>query len=81
MRISPLLARWVVMLYKGVMTTIVLAHPNDRCPRFQVFGVYDGDDDHFVFNLQEFDDREGAERVAGKMMERHGADHFERVMG
>ena len=31
------------------MTTIVLAHPNQHCPRFQVFGVCDGDDDRFTF--------------------------------
>ena len=31
------------------MTTIVLSHPNEQCPRFQVFGVYDGPDDRFIF--------------------------------
>ena len=29
------------------MTTITLAHPNQHCPRFQVFGDYDGEADHF----------------------------------
>ncbi len=62
------------------MTTIVLAHPNERCPRFQVFGIYDGDDDRFTFAVQEFDDQEKAERVARKLMEDHEADHFRRVM-
>ena len=62
------------------MTTIVLAHPNKQCPRFQVFGVYDGEDDRFTFAVQEFDDRDGAERVARKLMEKHGADHFRRVV-
>jgi hypothetical protein len=31
------------------MTTIVLAHPSQHCPRFQVFGVYNGPDDRFTF--------------------------------
>ena len=62
------------------MTTIVLAHPNERCPRFQVFGIYDGDDDRFTFAVQEFDDQEKAERVARKLMEDQGADHFRRVI-
>ena len=62
------------------MTTIVLAHPNERCPRFQVFGIYDGPDDRFTFGLREFDIRDDAERVARKMMDEHGADHFRRVM-
>ena len=22
------------------MTTVILAHPNQHCPRFQVFGIY-----------------------------------------
>ena len=57
-----------------------LAHPNQFCPRFQVFGVYDGDDDRFVFAVQEFDEQERAERVARRMMEDHGADHFERAV-
>jgi hypothetical protein len=60
------------------MTTIVLAHPSDRCPRFQVFGVYDGDDDRFVLDVREFDDGEKAERWARRMVEYHEADHFER---
>ena len=40
------------------MTTIVLAHPNQHCPRLQVFGVYNGNDDRFVFAAQEFDEQE-----------------------
>jgi|WetSurMetagenome_2_1015567.scaffolds.fasta_scaffold774763_2 hypothetical protein len=62
------------------MTTIVLAHPNQHCPRFQVFGVYDGHDDRFTFAVQEFDERKKAEQVARKLMEDHGADHFRRVV-
>jgi hypothetical protein len=62
------------------MTTIVLSHPNEHCPRFQVFGVYDGPDDRFVFAVREFDDRDQAERVAKKLMETQKADHFRRVI-
>ena len=62
------------------MTTIVLADPNKQCPRFQVFGVYDGPDDRFTFVVQEFDDRDKAERVARKLMEKHRADHLQRVV-
>ena len=69
-----------VIQRKPTMTTIVLAHPNHHCPRFQVFGVYDGDDDRFVFGVNEFEDRDKAERVAHWMMEKHGADHFKRVV-
>lgn len=50
----------------------MIAHPNQFCPRFQVFGVYDGDDDRFVFAVQKFDEQERAERVARKLMEVHG---------
>jgi hypothetical protein len=63
------------------MTTIVLEHPNQHCPRYQVFGVYDGDDDRFVFDVREFDDGQKAERWAKRMMEFHQADHFERSVG
>lgn len=31
------------------MTTIALTHPNQHCPRLRVFGIYDGDDNRFVF--------------------------------
>ncbi len=62
------------------MTTIVLAHPNEHCPRFQVFGVYDGEDDRFTFAVQEFDDQQRAERIAHRLMEQHRADHFRRVI-
>ena len=62
------------------MTTIVLAHPNQHCPRFQVFGVYDSNDDRFTFAVQEFEDRDKAEQVARKLMENHRADHFRRVL-
>lgn len=62
------------------MTTIVLAHPDQHCPRFQVFGVYHGPDDGFTFAAEEFDDREKAERVARKLMEDLEADHFRRAI-
>lgn len=63
------------------MTKIVLAHPCDRCPKFQVFGVYDGDNDGHTFGLQEFEpgEQDRAERYARWLMEKHVADHFERV--
>jgi hypothetical protein len=69
-----------VVQRKPTMTTIVLAHPDDRCPRFQVFGIYDGPDDRFVFAVHKFDEQERAEQVARKIMEKYGADHFERVV-
>ena len=51
-----------------------------ECPRFQVFGVYQGQDDRFVFGVHESDDRKEAERIAHHMMTYHEADHFERVV-
>lgn len=62
------------------MTTIVLVHPTPACPRFQVFGTYDGPEKHITFATQEFGVRDDAERVARKMMDEHAADHFRRVM-
>ena len=62
------------------MTTIVLAHPSESCPRFQVFGVHDGPEEHKVFALQEFAEQDDAERVAHAMMEVFEADHFRRVV-
>jgi hypothetical protein len=62
------------------MTTIVLAHPNERCPRFQVFGIYEAPDVHHVFALEEISTRDEAERVARQMMESYEADHFRRVI-
>ena len=62
------------------MTTIVLARPNERCPRFQVFAVYDAPDVHRAFGLQETSSRDEAERVAHDMMEIYEADHFRRVV-
>ena len=50
------------------MTTIAFGQ---HCQRFQVFGVYDGDDHRFVLAAQEFDERESAERAARKLMETH----------
>jgi hypothetical protein len=60
------------------MTTIVLAHPNEHCPRSRVFRGCDGDDDRFVFDVREFEEREKAERWARRMVEYHEADHFQR---
>jgi hypothetical protein len=51
------------------MTTIVLAHPTEQCPRFRVFGVYDSSGQHRTFAVQEIAGRKEAERVAQKLME------------
>jgi hypothetical protein len=53
------------------MTTIVLAHPNPHCPRFPVFGVYDGEDDRFVFDVREFEEQQKAESDRGRFRNRH----------
>ena len=62
------------------MITIVLSKPNDRCPRWQLFGVREDDEERYTFDLREFEKADGelAEAHAKEMMERHGADHFER---
>ena len=62
------------------MTTIVLAHPSEHCPQFQVFAVYDAPDVHHVFGAQEFHGREEAEWHARHLMEAFEADHFRRVV-
>ena len=62
------------------MTTIVLAHPSERCPRFQVFCVYESPNVHHVFALEEFSRRDEAEHVARRLMETFEADHFRRVI-
>ena len=62
------------------MTTIVLAHPSERYPRFQVFAIYEAPNMHQAFGAQEFDARGDAERVARQMMETYQADHFRRVI-
>ncbi|MGO9111199.1 MAG: hypothetical protein ACLP9L_18395 [Thermoguttaceae bacterium] len=62
------------------MTTIVLAHPNERCPRFQVFGVYEAPNVHRVFALEQISSRDEAELAAYQMMETYEADHFRRVI-
>jgi len=62
------------------MTTIVLAHPNARCPRFQVFGEYEALNEHYVFAVEEISSRDDAEQVARHMMEAYEADHFRRVI-
>ena len=62
------------------MTTIVLAHPNERCPRFQVFGIYEAPNVHHVFGVEEISSRDEAERAARWMMDLYEADHFRRVI-
>ena len=62
------------------MTTIVLAHPNERCPQFQVFGVYEAPNVHHVFAVEEISSRDEAEHVAHQMMQTYEADHFRRVI-
>jgi hypothetical protein len=62
------------------MTTIVLTHPSEHCPRFQVFAVYDAPDAHRAFGLQETSSRDEAEKAARQMMETFEADHFRRVI-
>lgn len=62
------------------MTTIVLAHPSEHCPRFQVFAIYEAPAIHHAFALQELDSRDEAEYVAHDMMEVYEADHFRRVV-
>ena len=62
------------------MTTIVLTHPSEHCPRFQVFGIYEAPNVHHAFALQEISSRDEAEHVARRMMETYEADHFRRVI-
>jgi len=68
------------ILRSPIVFTVVLAHPDQHCPKFQVLGVYVGLDDRFTLAPEEFDDREKAERVARNMMEDLEADHFRRVI-
>ena len=62
------------------MTTIVLAHPTEHCPWFQVFGVYEAPDVHHVFAVEEISGYNEAEQRARQMMETYEADHFRRVI-
>jgi hypothetical protein len=62
------------------MTTIVLAHPGEHCPRFQVFAIYEAPNVHHVFALQEIAVRDEAEHLARQMMDAYEADHFRRVI-
>ena len=62
------------------MTTIVLAHPHDSCPQFQVFAIYEAPGVHHVFAVQELDGRDEAELQARQMMENYEADHFRPVI-
>ena len=34
------------------MTTIVLAHPNESCPRFEVFGEYEAPNEYYALTLR-----------------------------
>jgi hypothetical protein len=60
------------------MTTIVIAKPVVQ-PHWQVFGVYEGPDDRFVFGVFETDEPREAEAKARDMMERYKADHLSRT--
>ncbi len=62
------------------MTTIVLAHPSEHCPQFQVFAIYEAPDVYDVFALQELDSQVEAEWYARHMMEAYEADHFRRIV-
>ena len=62
------------------MTTIVLAHPSERSPRFQVFGEYEAPSEQYVFDVTDISSRDDAEQLACHMMEAYEADHFRRVI-
>jgi hypothetical protein len=62
------------------MTTIVLTHPGEHFPRFQVFAVYEAPNVHHAFALHEVSSRDEAEQCARQMMEDFEADHFRRVV-
>ena len=62
------------------MTTIVLTHPSEGCPHYQVFGVYEAPNVHRVFAMKEIAAHHEAERVVRWMMENYEADHFRRVI-
>jgi len=62
------------------MATILLAHPSERCPLFQVFCVYEAPNVHRVFALEEIGTRDEAEPRARQMMQTYDADHFQRVI-
>lgn len=62
------------------MTTIVLRERTDgNGGKYQVFGSYSGPDDRYVFGVRSFDRKDAAEAHAAGMMDRFGADHFERI--
>lgn len=65
------------------MTTIILSASGRNGGKVQVFGNYQGPDDRYTFGVREFGtDREGradAEAYARRMMEKHQADHFQRI--
>ena len=62
------------------MTTIVLAHPNQCCPRFQVFGIYEAPNVHHVFAVERSVPATKPNRLPAEMMETYEADHFRRVI-
>jgi hypothetical protein len=62
------------------MTTIVLTHPGEHCPLFQVFAVYEAPNVHHAFALHEVNSRGEAERCARQMMDAYEADHFRRIV-
>ena len=53
---------------------------NERCQRFQVFGVYEAPNEHYVFAVEEISSRDDAEQLTQQMMETYEADHFRRVI-
>lgn len=63
------------------MTTVHLAHPNARHPRFQVFASYEGPDDRYTFGFREFEatEADSAELAARLMIAKFRADHFQRT--
>lgn len=64
------------------MTTITLSERLKRNDgKYQVFGNYSGADDRYVFAVRSFAAKADAERYAKGLMERHKADHFERIVG
>lgn len=64
------------------MTTIIISEDRKRNGgKVQVLGNYEGPDDRFTFGVRSFEDQAAAERYAAWMMEKHQADHLQRVAG
>ena len=68
-RANAVIRMSAVFRESAAMTTIVLAHPHERCPQFQVFAIYEAPGVHHVFAVQELDGRDDAEQRAGQMMD------------